>query len=55
MLSNNHEIARQYIELQVIQQDYKSKRNGMECFLFSASNHLCLSGYELIKNVFMFH
>ena len=53
MLSNNHEIARQYIELQVIQQDYKSKRNEMEFFLSNASNHLCLSGYELIKKCYL--
>ena len=49
MLKNNHEIAQQYMELQVINQDLKAMRNQMEYFLFNASSFLCLKGYELIK------
>ena len=45
MLKNNHEIAQQYMELQVINQDFKAMRNQMECFLFNASYFLCLKGY----------
>ena len=52
MLKNNHEIAQQYMELQVINQDFKAKKNSMEFFLFNASSFLCLKGYELIKKCY---
>ena len=52
MLKNNHEIAQQYMELQVINQNFKAMRNQMECFLFNASSFLCLKGYELIKKCY---
>ena len=52
MLENNHEIAQQYMELQVINQDFKAMRNKMECFLFHASSFLCLNGYEFIKKCY---
>ena len=52
ILKNNHEIAEQYMELQVINQDFKAMRNQMECFLFNASSFLCLKGYELIKKCY---
>ena len=32
ILKNNHEIAQQYIELQVINQDFKAMRNEMKFF-----------------------
>ena len=32
ILKNNHEIAQQYIELQVINQDFKAMRNEMDFF-----------------------
>ena len=41
MLKNNHEIAQQYMELQVINQDFKAMRIEMEYFLFNASSVLC--------------
>ena len=53
MLKNNYEVACQYIKLQVIQQDFKLNKNKMKYFLFNASNHLCLSGYELIKKCYL--
>ena len=40
MLKNNHEIAQQYMELQVINQDFKAMRNEIECFLFNVSSFL---------------
>ena len=52
MLKNNHEIAQQYMKLQVINQDFKAMRNQMECFLFKASSFLCLKGYALIKKCY---
>ena len=52
MLKNNHEIAQQYMELQVINQDFKAMRNEMEFFLFNASSFLCLKGYGLIKKCY---
>ena len=52
MLKNNHEIAQQYMELQVINQDFKAMINQMECFLFNASSFLCLKGYERIKKCY---
>ena len=36
MLKNNHEIAQQYMELQVINQYFKAMRNEMEYVLFNA-------------------
>ena len=52
MLKNNHEITQQYMELQVINQDFKAMGNAMECFLFNISSFLCLKRYELIKKCY---
>ena len=52
MLKNNHEIAQQYIKLQVINQYFKTMRNEMEYFLFTASYCFCLKGYEVIKKCY---
>ena len=49
ILRNNHELAQQYMKLQVIHQNYKALTNEMDCFLFNTSSFLCLSGCELIK------
>ena len=40
------------MELQVINQDFKTMRNQMECFLFNVSSSLCLKGHELIKKCY---
>ena len=52
MLKNNHEIAQQYMKLQVINQDFKAMENEIECYLFNASSFICLKGYELIKKCY---
>ena len=52
MLKINHEIAQEYIKLQVINKDFKAMRNEMEMFLFNASCYLCLKGYELVKKCY---
>ena len=41
MLKNNHETAQQYMELQVINQDFKAMRIEIGYFLFNASSFLC--------------
>ena len=52
MLKHNQEIAQQYMELQIIDQDFKAMRNEMECFWFNISSFLCLKGYELIRKCY---
>ena len=48
ILKNEHEIAKQYMELKIINQNYKSLTNEMDLFLFITSSFLCLLGYEFI-------
>ena len=52
MLKNNHEISHQYMEFQVINQDFKAMRNERECLLFNVSSFYLCKGYEVIKKYY---